>query len=86
MSTKNRSIKREKAPPKGWKRKMPHLTRKQSGIAAAAMSLLAMLAALPYTLGSIATIIPSDLKPSVTIISMLAAFVLRVINQTSEPT
>jgi len=52
------------------------------GIGAAMMSCLAALAALPYTLGDIATIIPPSWKPAVTGTSLLAAFILRVINQT----
>jgi len=70
--------KKKKAPKRKPKRK-PNW----SGYGAALMSLLAALAALPYTLGDIATIIPSEWKPQVTGASLIAAFILRIANQTN---
>ena len=51
-----------------------------SAVGAAVMSAVAALAALPYTLGDIALVIPSEWKPTVTGVSLAAAFVLRVLN------
>lgn len=44
------------------------------------MASLAMLAALPYSLGDIATIIPPAWKGHVAIAALIAAFLLRAIN------
>ena len=52
-------------------------------IGAAAMSFLAALAALPYTLGDLALVIPSQWKPTVTGASITAAFILRVLGSTT---
>jgi len=52
---------------------------------AALSSALALLAALPYTLGEVATIIPPTWKPKVAVISITAAFILRVINSIDKP-
>lgn len=50
----------------------------QIGVAVAAI--LTTLAALPYTLGDIATIIPPAWKAKVVTIGIIAAFALRVLN------
>lgn len=50
-----------------------------SGIGAAAMAALGGIAALPYQLGDVALIIPPEWKARVTVASIVAAFVLRVI-------
>ena len=51
-----------------------------TGIGAAGMSVIGGLAALPYTLGDISTLIPPDWKAKVTGIGFISAFILRVIN------
>jgi hypothetical protein len=43
-----------------------------------------MLAALPYQLGDVATIIPSKWKSTVVTVGIVAGFVLRVINGTQQ--
>lgn len=68
------------------KKKSPRRRRKikpsWTGYGAAVMSVIAALAALPYTLGDMSVIIPSEWKPMVTGTALAAAFVLRIINQT----
>lgn len=51
-----------------------------SQIGVAIFSLLTVLAALPYTLGDIATIIPPEWKTKVVTIGIVATFVLRILN------
>lgn len=51
-----------------------------SGIGVAFMSALAAIAALPYQLGDMSTIIPPAWKARVTAAAITAAFILRVIN------
>ncbi|MFZ4597831.1 MAG: hypothetical protein ACOYNN_04225 [Terrimicrobiaceae bacterium] len=51
-----------------------------SGIGAAAFSILTVLAALPYQIGDLATVIPSEYKEKVFLVSMIAAALLRVWN------
>lgn len=46
-------------------------------IGAAVASALTMLAALPYTLGDVATIIPPSWKPYVATVGIIAGFLLR---------
>jgi hypothetical protein len=49
-------------------------------LGAAFFAAVTMLAALPYTLGDLATVIPPAAKPWVAGISLVAAFILRSIN------
>lgn len=58
---------------------MKHWKTTLSGIGAALMSALAGLAALPYQLGDVATIIPPEWKARVVMVSLCAAFALRVV-------
>jgi hypothetical protein len=51
-----------------------------TGIGTAVFSALTVLAALPYTLGEVATVIPSEWKEKVVVISATAAFILKVWN------
>lgn len=55
-----------------------------SGILSGLTAALTMLAALPYDLGQIAEIIPSEYKPYVTGAGIVATFVLRVINAVQQ--
>lgn len=57
------------------------------GYGAIVMSLLTALAAAPYTLGEVATIIPPDWKAKVFVVSAIATMILRVIrdNTISAP-
>ena len=50
-----------------------------AGYGAIAMSLLTALAAAPYTLGEVATIIPPHWKAKVFIVSAIATMILRVV-------
>ena len=47
------------------------------------MSLLTALAAAPYTLGEVATIIPPDWKAKVFVASAIATMILRIIRDNS---
>ena len=51
-----------------------------SGIGAALMSLLGAIAALPYSLGDVSTIIPPVWKTRVAIGAFAASFILKTIN------
>lgn len=51
-----------------------------SGIGAAFFSLLTIIAALPYQLGDVATLIPSEWKARIAIASAIAAFLLKTWN------
>ena len=51
-----------------------------TGIGTAIMGLLTTLAALPYQLGDLATIIPAKWKSTVFAIGAIAMFILRVLN------
>lgn len=51
-----------------------------SGILAALTSALTAIAALPYQLGEVATIIPAEWKARVTIAGIVATVILRSIN------
>lgn len=51
-----------------------------SAIGAAIFSLLTIIAALPYELGSVATIIPPEWKAKLAIVAAIAATILKVIN------
>ena len=48
------------------------------------MSALAAVAALPYTLGDVALIIPPEWKARVTVYSIIAAFILRIIQSVTS--
>ena len=51
-----------------------------SGILAALTSALTAIAALPYQLGDVATIIPADWKARVTVAGIVATVILKSIN------
>ena len=51
-----------------------------SGIGAAIMSLLALLAALPYSMGDVANMFPPSVKTYVAVISGVAAAILKTVN------
>lgn len=55
-----------------------------SGIGAAFFGLLTLLAALPYQLGDIATIIPADLKGKIFTVGIIATTILRVWNSVQQ--
>lgn len=55
-----------------------------SGIGTAIFSALTALAALPYTLGEAATIIPPDYKAKVFTVSLFATVALRVWNSVAQ--
>jgi len=50
-----------------------------AAIGSALMSLLAVIAALPYTMGEAALIIPSEYKQTVAISAAIAAAILKVV-------
>jgi len=54
-------------------------TKSLAGYGAIVMSLLTALAAAPYTLGEVATIIPPDWKAKVFAVSAIATVILRII-------
>jgi hypothetical protein len=54
-------------------------TKNLAGYGSIVMSLLTALAAAPYTLGEVATIIPPDWKAKVFVVSAIATLLLRVI-------
>ena len=55
-----------------------------SGIGSAIFGLLTMLAALPYDLGSIASIIPPEWKPTLLKVGIIATLLLRVWNSMQQ--
>ena len=55
-----------------------------SGIGAAIFSVLTILAALPYQLGDLATIIPPEWKAKVVTIGIIATTLLRVWNSVQQ--
>ena len=64
-------------------------TKNLAGYGSIVMSLLTALAAAPYTLGEVATIIPSEWKAKVFVVSAIATMILRVIRdnvQSNPPT
>ena len=64
-------------------------TKSLAGYGAIVMSLLTALAAAPYTLGEVATIIPPDWKAKVFAVSAIATVILRIIRdnvQSNSPT
>lgn len=56
-----------------------------AGYGAIAMSLLTALAAAPYTLGEVATIIPSEWKARVFVASAIATMILRIVRDNMPP-
>lgn len=61
-------------------------TKNLAGYGSIVMSLLTALAAAPYTLGEVATIIPSEWKAKVFVASAIATMILRVIRDNTSPT
>lgn len=64
-------------------------TKSLAGYGAIVMSLLTALAAAPYTLGEVATIIPPDWKAKIFVVSAIATVILRIIRdnvQSNPPT
>ena len=55
-----------------------------SGIGSALFGLLTMLAALPYDLGNIATVIPPDWKSKIVTVGVVATLGLRVWNSLQQ--
>lgn len=55
-----------------------------SGIGAALFGLLTLLAALPYSLGDIATIIPPEWKGKIAALGLIAGTVLKIWNSTQQ--
>lgn len=55
-------------------------------LGAAVTSALTILAALPYELGKVATVIPSEWKPWVATIGVIATVILRSLNATRKQT
>jgi uncharacterized membrane protein len=51
-----------------------------SGIGAALCAVLTMLAALPYSIGELSTVIPSEWKQTVVVVGLVATTILRSIN------
>jgi hypothetical protein len=56
-----------------------------AGYGAIAMSLLTALAAAPYTLGEVATIIPTHWKAKVFVASAIATMILRIVRDNMPP-
>lgn len=54
-------------------------------IGAAVFSALTILAALPYQLGELATIIPVNWKPTIVAIGLVATVILRSLNSVRKP-
>ena len=54
-------------------------TKSLAGYGAIVMSLLTALAAAPYTLGEVATIIPPHWKAKIFVVSAIATVILRII-------
>ena len=59
-------------------------TKNLAGDGAIAMSLLTALAAAPYTLGEVATIIPPEWKEKVFVVGAIATMLLRVIRDNMQ--
>lgn len=55
-----------------------------SGIGAAAFAVLTALAALPYQLGELATVIPSAYKEKIFVAAATATFILKVWNSIAQ--
>ena len=61
-------------------------TKTLAGYGSIVMSLLTALAAAPYTLGEVATIIPPEWKAKVFVASAIATMILRIIRDNTSPT
>jgi len=61
-------------------------TKNFAGYGSIIMSLLTALAAAPYSLGEVATIIPPEWKQRVFIAGAIATLILRVIRDNTTPT
>jgi len=61
-------------------------TKNLAGYGSIVMSLLTALAAAPYSLGEVATIIPPEWKQRVFIAGAIATLLLRVIRDNTTPT
>jgi len=61
------------------------MNEKARNVLAATTSFLAGLAALPYQLGDIATIIPPEWKSKLFLVCSIAALLLRYIKPSSAP-
>jgi len=61
-------------------------TKNLAGYGSIIMSLLTALAAAPYSLGEVATIIPPEWKQRVFIAGAIATLILRVIRDNTTPT
>lgn len=59
-----------------------------TGISSAIVATLTMLAALPYSLGEIATVFPPEWKPYIVVAGLVATLILRSLNaiQTQDAT
>lgn len=63
---------------------MSHWKTTLSGIGAALMSALTIIAALPYELGDVATIVPAEWKAFVVKAGIVATIILKIINSTAQ--
>jgi len=61
-------------------------TKNLAGYGSIVMSLLTALAAAPYSLGEVATIIPPEWKQRVFIAGAIATLLLRIIRDNTTPT
>jgi len=61
-------------------------TKNLAGYGSIIMSLLTALAAAPYSLGEVATIIPPEWKQRVFIAGAIATLLLRIIRDNTTPT
>ena len=61
-------------------------TKNLAGYGSIIMSLLTALAAAPYSLGDVATIIPPEWKQRVFIAGAIATLLLRIIRDNTTPT
>jgi len=61
-------------------------TKNLAGYGSIVMSLLTALAAAPYSLGEVATIIPPEWKQRVFVAGAIATLLLRVIRDNTTPT
>jgi hypothetical protein len=61
-------------------------TKNLAGYGSIIMSLLTALAAAPYSLGDVATIIPPEWKQKVFIVGAIATLLLRIIRDNTTPT
>lgn len=55
-----------------------------TGVSAAIAATLTILAALPYQLGDVATLIPVEWKPRIVLIGMIATLALKIWNAVAQ--